>query len=498
VIGPLARRRLGGGAAMVLAGLLHTQAFAPREAWWLQIAALAWLAWAVRDATPRAAAWRGWCFGLGWLGSGLWWLYISLHDYGELAAPLSAAAVGLLAALLSLYLALALGLFARLRRGRPLGDTALFAACWLLAELARASWFTGFPWIASGYAHTQGPLSALAPWLGVYGIGAVSAWLAAALSWLRRARGPLLLGGGVVLAAAVAPAGFTVPTGHLSVSLLQTNVPQDTKFDPERIADHMQALQRQVLAARGQLVVTPESVLPLPRAALAAGYWDGLTAPFHRDGRAALIGTFLGDDDSGYVNSLVGVGPGSRPDYSYGKRHLLPFGEFVPAGFHWFVALLNIPLGDQARGRSEQPFEIGGQRVRPLICYEDLFGEDFAPALLGPQAPTVLLNVSNLAWFGHSAAQAQHLQFSRMRSLEFQRPMLRAGNTGLTALVDHRGRVLEQLPAWTEGTLDVTVEGRLGDTPYARWLGRLGLWPLWGLAAAALAGLARPRRRPAP
>lgn len=484
---------------MALAGALHTASFAPLGLWPLQIIAVAALVWALAEASPGQAAWRGWCFGVGWLVSGLWWLYVSLHDYGLMPAVLAGAAVLLLAASLSLYLAAAMAWYARTRCGRPLADGLRFAACWLLAELARAQWFTGFPWIASGYAHTDGPLAALAPWLGVYGIGAVAALCAAALAAvLRRERAGRL----VLLALALPvlahglPDAFTRSAGSLRISLLQPDVPQDVKFDPDRIAANMQALAAQLHAATGTLVVTPESVLPVPRDDLAAGYWQQLTAPFRGGRQAALIGTFLGNDDAGYVNSMVGVAPAASPDYAYGKRHLLPFGEYVPWGFHWFVDLLQIPLGDQANGRNEASFEVAGQRVRPLICYENLFGEDFATSLVGPQAATVLVNASNLAWFGRHMIQDQDLQFSRMRALEFQRPLVRATNTGSTAAVDAQGRVIARLAQETRGTLDVRVEGRIGATPYARWVSRWRLWPLWCLALALGLGLPRgPKRR---
>ncbi|MFO1341320.1 MAG: apolipoprotein N-acyltransferase [Burkholderiaceae bacterium] len=502
-------KRLAWPLALLLAGALHTAAFAPLEWWWLQIAAVAVLAEGVRTATPGQAAWRGWAFSLGWLSSGLWWLYISMHDYGAMPALMAAAAVALLAAALSLYLAGAMALFARWRHGTAWCDGLGFAACWLLAELARAQWFTGFPWIASGYAHSSGPLAALAPWVGVYGMGAAAALLAAALAqWLPRlfrhpsaAASPALAGLAVLLpgAAALAPNEFTQAAGTLRVSLLQPNVPQDLKFDPERIVGNMAALKGQLLAAQGELVVTPESVLPVPKDQLDTAYWQQLIAPFtappaNGRPRAALIGTFLGNEREGYVNSLVGVSAAGE-GYTYGKRHLLPFGEFIPTGFRWFVDLMQIPLGDQASGRNEAPFVVAGQRLRPLICYEDLFGEDFAASVVGPGSATVLVNASNLAWFGHRMIQDQHLQFSRLRALEFQRPLVRATNTGSTAVVDHHGRVTDRLPPDTLATLDAVVEGRQGATPYARWLAAFGLGPLWLLALLALAAPWLQRRR---
>ena len=177
---------------------------------------------------------------------------------------------------------------------------------------------------------------------------------------------------------------------------------------------------------------------------------------------------------------------GSAAPYDYGKRHLLPFGEFVPAGFHWFVELMGIPMEDQAHGEHQRAFDVAGQRLRPLICYEDLFGEDIVGSVVGPDAATVFVNASNLAWFGVLMVQDQHLQFSQMRALEFQRPVVRSTNTGATAVLDHRGRVTARLPAATMGVLEATVEGRVGSTPYARWLAALGLWPLWALAIGLL------------
>jgi len=456
------------------------------------------LAGLAAKAAPSRAAWLGWLFGVGWMVSGLWWLYISMHDFGGMATWLAAAAVLALAALLGLYYAAALALSAHLRRGRPQADAAMWAACWLLAELARASLFTGFPWIASGYAHAVGPLAAWAPWIGVYGLSALGAWLACAAAlavrpMARQGRIGLGLTAAVLLGAPLAlPTEFTQSTGELSVSLLQPDIAQDLKFDPARLDANLQALGRQIASARGSLVVTPESVIPLTRGELSDGYWLRLLEPFARPGRGLLIGLFLGNSDEGFVNSVVGVAaaaPGA--EYHYGKRHLLPFGEFVPPGFRWFVDLLDIPLGDQAHGTSSAAFAVGGQRVRPLICYEDLFGEDIVSSVVGAEPATVFANVSNLAWFGRWLVQDQHLQFSQMRALEFQRPVIRSTNTGATAVVDHRGRVTARLPAWTEGTLEAVVQGRSGATPYARWLSASGLWPLVLLALLLLFVLRR-------
>jgi apolipoprotein N-acyltransferase len=185
--------------------------------------------------------------------------------------------------------------------------------------------------------------------------------------------------------------------------------------------------------------------------------------------------------------------------------HLVPFGEFIPTGFRWFTNLMNIPLGDFSRGPLDAlSLQAGAQRAAPNICYEDLFGEELAVRFRDPaRAPTVLVNLSNIGWFGDTIALPQHLNISRMRSLELQRPMLRATNTGVTAIIDHRGRVTHRLEPFVRGALEGSYEGRIGTTPFAWWAGRWGLWPLFGLAlgvlalaAAAKRGLRLPKRGP--
>lgn len=470
-------------AIALAAGLLQTAAFAPTDAWWAQIAAQALLFGVVVHATPKAAALCGALFGWSWLASGLWWLHISMHQFGGIPWLAAALAVTLLAAFLSGYYALALGLTARLiapGRWRLLA----LAPAWLLAELARATWFSGFPWIASGYAHTVGPLAGWAPWVGVYGIAALAALAAAGLALLKERAwawaAPALL---LPLAGVLLPQDFTTSSGRVALSLVQPSIPQDQKFDAERFSTNLDILTRLIESSQGQVVITPESVVPLPLAELDRATLVRLSRP----DRPALLGTFLGNADEGFVNSVVGLGTG----YHYGKRHLLPFGEFIPPGFGWFVRAMNIPLDDQARGQHQRPWAVAGQKLRPLICYEDLFGEDVVQSAVGPEAATMFINVSNLAWFGTVMIQDQHLQFSQMRALEFQRPVARSTNTGATAVVDHRGHITARLPALQRGVLEATVEGRSGATPYARWLAALGLWPLWALSLLALTAVRR-------
>ncbi len=475
-------------------GALQTLAFVHTALWALPIATLAWLVWRLDkdQATPRRAAWLGACYSTAWLLAGVWWLFISMHRYGGLPAALAAGAVLALSAALSLLLALACAAYVRWRRG-ALSDGLLFAALWLLAELARGIVFTGFPWLVSGYSQLDGPLAVLAPWFGVYGMGAALALVATALvgrSWRVQA----LVGTALALAAVVGPADFTQPAGALRVTLLQTNVPQDEKFAAERMPETLAWLRRELLAADADLVVAPETAVPLLPGQLedlAPGYWAALRAHFAQPGRAALVGLPLGDFERGYSNSVAGLSVGAP--YRYDKSHLVPFGEFIPLGFRWFTELMNIPLGDFDRGVSRPPsFAAGAQRVAPNICFEDLFGEELARRFDDPaSAPTLFANLSNIGWFGETIAISQHLQISRARALEFQRPMLRATNTGATAIIDHRGAVTAMLAPHQRGVLAGPVEGRNGITPYAWWAARAGLWPLVAVALLLMVLLMR-------
>ena len=479
--------------------------------WWLQLISLATLALLLQRAVSwRASAVIAWIFTTAWFAGTWWWLFISMHVYGGLAAPLAGIAVLLLAGFLALYYAFACGVSWFARRRNVAIQSIAFAGAWLLAELMRASFFTGFPWGASGYAHVDGPLAVMAPFIGVYGIAAASAflayWLAALVQPSMRAslRSWLVVAGAVALLTAcnfMATPDDAPPQRKLTVALLQGNIPQDEKFQGgSGIPVALDWYGRQLRDSRASLTVTPETAIPLLPQQLPEGYPQAMAAPFTQGERAALIGIPMGSFEDGYSNSVVGLKPGAKP-YRYDKHHLVPFGEFIPPMFKWFTRMMNIPLGDFNRGAVVQPpFEWAGERLAPNICYEDLFGEDLAQQFADrAHAPTILVNMSNIGWFGDSVAIDQHRSISRMRAIEFDRPVIRATNTGATAIVDHRGQVTHSLPRLTRGVLTGDVEGRTTITPYVAWLSRLGLWPMWLVGLAALgAGVARRRKEPRP
>jgi len=483
---------------------------------WLQVLSLAALAAGLVSLarhTPsvrapyRQAAWSGGVFATTWLAGSFWWLYVSMHDVGGLPAPLAALAVCALAGALALYYAAASAALLVLARGalvqKPGAVSVLFAALWTLAELMRGRWLTGFPWGAGGYAHVDGVLSVWAPWVGVYGMGALAAWLAMRLAlsgWRLRALKPLLGLGLVSWGLQVWGPSFTTSAGVGQVALLQANISQSAKFDAASgIRDALQWYDAKLRANQQPLVVAPETAIPLLPRHLPEGYWSGLQAHFAQPGRpVALVGVPLGSLDEGYSNSVVALGPQGAAPYRYDKSHLVPFGEFIPPGFAWFIRMMNIPLGDfKSGGWDQASLAWQGQRLAPNVCYEDLFGEELAIRFKNPQqAPTALVNVSNIAWFGDTLAVDQHLNISRMRAMELGRPMLRATNTGATAIIDHQGRVTHQLPRFTRDSLTGSFEGRHGLTPFARWASAWGLAPLWALCCAVVAWAFWRRQRP--
>ncbi len=418
-----------------------------------------------RAATPREAALLGLAWGLGCFLAGVSWVYVSLHDVGGMAMPLAVVATLLFCLVLSLFPAFAGWLFARCRRVTTAEFRDGFAAAgvWVLTEWLRGWVLTGFPWLSVGYSQTPpSPLAGYAPVVGVYGVSLLTALLAglAAFAWRR----PAAWGAAVVLFAGgqgLRGIEWTEPVGEpLTVSLLQGNVPQSLKWMPENLSLSIDTYTRLADEHPARLTVLPETAIPLLFERIPREVIEKLSA--HGE---MLLGA-AARQDRGVVNGAVLLARGAPPQI-YAKVHLVPFGEFVPPGFAWFFGLVNIPMSDFRPGPADQkPFSVGDQKLMPNICYEDLFGEEIRRAL--PEA-TILVNLSNTAWFGDSLAQPQHLQIARVRALETGRPMLRATNTGMTALVAADGAVAAILPPFTAGALTVSVRGHAGETPFVRF-----------------------------
>ncbi len=479
---------------------------------WLQCVSLGFLAYQLdRSKSGKQAFVKTWVFAFAWLAGSIWWLFISMHRYGGLPAPIAALAVGLMAAGLAMFYATAASVY------HAMGHTGVgvlprasaFAAVWVLAEMVRGTLWTGFPWGAVGYAHIDSLLQHWAPWVGVNGICGLSAFIVMAVAAERKDSRPIARKTQISIAAIVAVLGytwFTSPSQNsneaaqsaspISVTLLQGNIPQDLKFG-EGVNRALRDYREALLTSTSDLTVTPETAIPLIQQQMPDRYWAQLENHFGKGIQAALIGLPLATrSEQGlltYSNSAIALMPQATPtstaSYQYDKHHLVPFGEFVPPLFQWFVRMMSIPLGDFTRGDVAQPsFVFKGERIAPNICYEDLFGEELARSFVDPdKAPTLMVNLSNIAWFGDTVAIDQHLNISRMRALELGRPMLRATNTGATAMINAQGQVTHRLPSAVQGALTAEVYGVHGAiTPYAQWVSVWGLWPLAGLAVLIL------------
>jgi apolipoprotein N-acyltransferase len=432
-----------------------------------------------RASSGRDAAWLGFAFGLGWFGAGVSWIYISLNMFGAMPAPLAAAATLLLCAYLSLHPALIAWLSRRFAFPPALNWIVFVPAAFTLIEWVREWLFTGFPWLNPGYS--QAPVSPLAGYAAVFGLHGVTLLLFATAgafcwAWLvkpwKHAR-TLWPWPTALLVIWIAGAGlkniaWTEPTGtRISVSLLQGNIDQDQKWRDDQLRATLDTYLGMVRASDARLIILPETALPLFLRDVPENYLDALAEHAKRNNGDVLIGIPERLPNGNYYNSVVSVGSAARQTYR--KSHLVPFGEFIPLRpiLGELVSRLAIPLQDFSRGTAEQqPLAVAGEQVAINICYEDVFGDEIIRQL--PQA-TLLVNVSNVAWFGRSIAPQQHLQIAQMRALETGRYMLRATNTGMTAVVSPQGLVEAVAPEFQSAVLTRTVAGMRGATPYVRW-----------------------------
>lgn len=469
--------RLKKSAFVFFSGLLAVSGFAPWSLFPLVVLALAALFWQWQHANgKRAAAWFGFAFGFGLFSAGIGWIYIALHDYGGMPLLLALAATALFVAILTMLPAFAGYAQARLHAPAWARLVLVMPALWVLLEWLRGLLFTGFPWLTAGYSQVSAsPLAGYAPVLGVYGVSlavAVSAGLLVLLwqaRWSKQGRTALLAlvllwGGGTFLRTVE----WTEPEGEpIKVALVQGNIPQELKFREEKLVSMLENYRRLVLQSDARLIVLPETALPLLRQELPEYYSEIISNHARQTGGDLLIGAFERDHGL-YFNSVFTLG--TADSQSYRKNHLVPFGEFIPLrpALGWFInEVLNIPMSDLARGgERQQLLRIAGQRVAVQICYEDVFGEEIIRYL--PEA-TLLVNVSNDAWYGKSHAAMQHNQIAQMRALESGRMMLRATNTGVTSIIGRNGVIQQMLPQHQEGILTGLAQGYVGSTPYSRW-----------------------------
>ncbi|MBK6288544.1 MAG: apolipoprotein N-acyltransferase [Gammaproteobacteria bacterium] len=497
----LATNGPGGHIAALLAGAALPLAFAPFDFWPLAVLCPAVLLALLGQLAPRAAMLRGWCFGAGMFGVGTSWVYVSIHDYGAASVPL--AALLTLTFCLGLALLPALGCWAwsRWLRARPGGTLLGFPAVWVLGEWCRVWLLSGFPWLYIGYSQIATPLAGWAPVTGVFGVGLILCFSSAVLVLvLRRAPGAPI----AALACAVlwiaglglAKIAWVKPLGsEIAVAMVQGNIPQLLKWEAghlQRTLDTYSGMSEELWGTA--LVVWPESAVP--------AYLDLVTDFLGEQAtRAAANNSTLilgiptrnasDADGRGYdaFNSLVALGA----DHGiYHKRHLVPFGEYVPleSWLRGLIAFFDLPMSSFSSGpEMQEPLAVQGLRAAPFICYEIVYPDLVRAAL--PQAD-LLLTVSNDTWFGASSGPLQHLQMARMRALENGRALIRATNNGVSALIDHHGHISVRGEQFTREVIRGSVQPMSGLTPFAR----RGSWPVLTFAALliVLVGWQRPQR----
>jgi len=497
---PLAMRVL----LAVVVGGLTVLAFAPFSFFPLAVLTLAFLYDLLSKSTAREGFLIGWSFGIGLMGFGISWVRISLSEYGNMAPWLADLMTLLLVVVMALYYGIAGARVGRINSGpRWCAPLLAFPAAWVLTEWLRGWLFTGFPWLTIGYTQIDSPLGGFAPILGVHGISlavALSAGLLWALvRWSGRSRYLALAGFVLIWLAGSVLTGveWTEPEGDpFLATVVQANIPQNLKWNPD---SRIPSLRAYVELTRdhwdSDLIVWPETAVTDFLHQVRSAFIEPLAEEAREHDSELVIGIPVMDVEARtYFNGLISLG--TFQDV-YRKRHLVPFGEFTP-----FKGLLGpiahafeVPMSDFNAGTAPRPLLRVGKRLAGVsICYEDVFPAEVTEAL--PEA-AYLINVSNDAWFGDSLAPHQHLEMARMRARENGRWLVRATNTGISAILDHRGRIAGRVPAFQRGAYTAEVQPRRGATPFVRLGSRLTIDVAFLMLVTALLCMRREKLRQA-
>jgi apolipoprotein N-acyltransferase len=499
------QRRYVGSAVALVAGSLLGLSFAPFGWWPLAILCPAALIYLWDGATPRRAAALGFWFNFGTFAVGTYWLYISLQLIGHAPVPLALLLMVGLAAIMGAYHALLGWTIAKYFPARgPVRWLIAIPGAWLLIEWFRSWFLSGFGWLALGYAHTDNWLGSLAPVIGQFGLGLITVVFAGAAVTLalgtRRARVAAVAIVVIVTGTSFALSGveWTQVSGKpISVAVVQGATPQDEKWleDKASVPKILDTFRTLTVQAHGaDLIVWPESTIP----DLINYHVDYLREVYQAasaTGSALVLGALRAQvnpetNEEEVFNSVLVWDPATPGVGFYDKHHLVPFTEFfpVPGFIRDWLRLMELPYSDFNRGAAFQPpLDAAGQKIAIGICYEDAYGSTQLPAL---RTATLLVNVTNDSWFARSTARYQHLQISRLRALEAGRPMVRAANDGVSAVIGANGKILAAAPEYEATVMRAQLQPRIGLTPYAR----TGNWPVvllalvFGLFGAYLGG----------
>jgi apolipoprotein N-acyltransferase len=498
-------RRFVGSATALVAGAALTLSFAPFGWWPVAMLAPALLMWLWQDSAPRRAAVLGFWFNFGTFSVGTYWLYISLRLIGHAPIPLALFLMLGLAAIMGLYHALLGWAVARYLPARgALRWLVGIPGAWLLIEWWRSWFLSGFGWLALGYAHTDDWLGGFAPVVGQYGLGLITLVLAGSLLTLllgtRRER--VIAGVAFVALWAVGFAlhgiEWTQSFGKpIEVAVVQGAVPQDEKWIAGNQDSIIALYETRTREAHGaDIIFWPESAIP-DIANNHIHVYREVYEEASAHGSSLIMGTLRAEEnprtgEEEYYNSVLAMDKGTEGVEWHDKYHLVPFVEFfpVPQFVRSWLRLMSLPYSDFNRGAAQQtPLSAAGQKVAAGVCYEDAYGATLLPVM---DTATMLANVTNDSWFGHSTARHQHLQISRLRAMETGRPMVRAANDGISAVIDSQGRVIASAPEYEANVMRSKVQPRIGLTPYAR----IGNGPVICVALVfSLAGAYFGRRR---
>ncbi len=462
----------------LLIGVLTSALANVNHAGWWQILAFA-LFWQFivkqQNKSHLKLGLSGWSFGLGYFCTGLWWIYISLHDIGGMNSLMAIGAVFLLSGFLAIFPGIAVWIGTQFK-SQPLSAIS-WAASWTLTEWLRAHVLTGFPWIGYGDTQVSGPFSGVIPILGTLGGTFLVLWSSHLIGSLPKHLFRSIASIGVVLITGnlLSHIEFTKPIGkELSVALIQGNFSQSMFFNAEKAIQQIEFYNKSMQEQSTDLVITPETAISIPLSQLPSSISEELET-YSKSNKVNLLTGIVGEVGTQYSNRAINFNPDGTL-YKYDKQHLVPFGEYVPPGFKWFVDAIRIPLGSFAIGTPSQPNLMIKRDDQPniygaiTICYEDVFGNELAQRLRNLDTPTnFLINMTNLAWFGDSQAANQQLRLSRLRSLETGLPTVRATNTGATAIINEHGQVISELPGFKQEILTGNIQARIGKTPYVRF-----------------------------
>jgi len=458
------------GLLTFVAGASLIGAFAPFSHWWLIFPGLTWYLLPLQGLNNRQTLYRGLWFNSGFFAAGISWVHISIHRFGEAPLPLSIPLTIVLVLVLSLFASLTVILLNRFfsHLSSRLYFLVALPFIWLLMEWV-SSWFlTGFPWFNLGYSQLDGYLSAVAPLMGSAGISFLVILLSGAVILIIRQGKPAIkISASIVsfiliLVAFVQPIKWVEKTqNQLSFSLIQPSIAQDMKWLPEQRRQTLEYFHETTMSLDSQLIIWPEGAIPA-LARHVSKYLTMIDQQTKRKSQALMTGIAVQEGEQ-YFNATIMLGEGEGRYY---KQHLLPFGEYVPfeSSLRGLIQLFDLPMSSFSAGSSGQPLlKTGDWNIAMALCYEIIFQDVVADQLTGAD---ILITLSNDAWFGDSIGVYQHLAIARMRALENGIPVIRATNDGISALIDHRGKVLDRMEKLERGVMSGIVTKASGLTPY--------------------------------